>query len=445
MYRKSSWVHVFFDQNIVWHSLNKTWLKLNQQILRLISDFSADLNQLSSEYPTQYKRLRLQGYITTKEEDLILLQKAVSKISPKQIQAMYLILTTDCNMSCTYCLYANKFSESLNKKRLPMSIKTAVKAIDLFASITEKNDRGGGNYWEQITFYGGEPLLNFDCLEKSVLYLKKLQAKGRIWPNMNLVVNTNGLLINDQIAVFAAKNNLEIQISIDGLFAEHDAQRLSSDNLGTFKRVEKALKILHNFEVNFTPLITLTSQNTENLPDLLQWLYLNFQIKQYGVNLLMHTKGDINNEYPVKAAQAMIKANQIAKKLGINDDGFESTWQSFSESSLSLQSCGAGKKITIFPEGEIHTCQALEQSGITFLSHLPNFSTSTDCWQTWSQRSRFNNSTCFDCPILGACGGGCASSAYHAYGDINAIDPNYCGWIKYLFSEWLKTVEDPKV
>lgn len=132
----------------------------------------------------------------------------------------------------------------------------------------------------------------------------------------------------------------------------------------------------------------------------------------------------------------MSEAHCVACKFGI-EDNFGSTIKGFLGPQPSQQSCGAGRKITIFPNGKIHTCQALEESGVTFLGQLPEFDPDSVNWQYWQRRTRFNNNECLECPVVGSCGGGCAAGSYNTCQDINSIDPNYCKWIKALFKEWI--------
>jgi uncharacterized protein len=142
-------------------------------------------------------------------------------------------------------------------------------------------------------------------------------------------------------------------------------------------------------------------------------------------------------KYPEKAARAMIEAGNIAKQFGACDENFIGTLASFSQSQVVKQSCGAGRKLTVFPNGEIHACQALEKSGLTRIGSIPQFDKSSTNWREWKNRTRFIIDECLDCPILGSCGGGCAAGSYHANGSIKAIDPNYCRWMKNLFRRWL--------
>ena len=72
----------------------------------------------------------------------------------------YLILkiTNRCNLNCIYCYADNKNSKD-------MDFKTAKNSIDYILS--DDADK------LKIQFTGGEPLLNFDLIEKVIKYCNK--------------------------------------------------------------------------------------------------------------------------------------------------------------------------------------------------------------------------------------------------------------------------------
>lgn len=180
--------------------------------------------------------------------------------------------------------------------------------------------------------------------------------------------------------------------------------------------------------------------NIDLLPDFIGWLCGKFSVKRYGLNLLMHTGGVVDHSYGKRAAQAMRKIHGVASSFGAVDKMYDGVFDTFSSGAVSSQSCGAGKKLVVFPSGAIHTCQALEESGVTAIGRLPSFELEPANRILWGTRNRFMNATCLACPAIGGCGGGCGASAYNAEGDAHGIDPNHCEWMKTVFNMWLEGV-----
>jgi len=356
----------------------------------------------------------------------------------RTIQALYLILTTKCNLQCSYCLYRANNSGSLTGTGQQMSKRVACEAVKLFAKETAKNDRNRPGYWEEVTLYGGEPLINRICLENAVGHIRQLQADGQAWPDIHLVLNTNGTLIDDRFIEFARKEQIEVQISIDGPAHIHDQVRQFRNGKGSFGTVLRGLERMQSVGLEFVPLITITDANINSLADCVGWLCRRFSIKRYGLNLLMHTHGAVDPSYGVRAAEAMQETHTVASSFGAVDKMYEGAFRSFAEKRIAPQSCGAGRKLVVFPDGGIHACQALEASSITRIGYLPVFAPDNRNRVLWSNRNRFSNSECLICPAIGGCGGGCGASAFNAFGNALGIDPNHCAWMKCVFAKWLE-------
>lgn len=434
MLMKSKFFHVFSELNLGWHALDFRKIELTPETKKILErkNFS-EPNE--SELPG-LSFLKEIGFLVKEGDDEIRIENLRKQLKKNQVQGLYLIVSTECNLNCFYCFYRNKNSKTLARPVRQMDEEVIKRAIDFFVTLTSKNNKQECGYWEQITFYGGEPLFNMNAIQVGVDYIDKLKVKGELWADTNLVVNTNGTLITDEFAILAAQQNLEVQVSIDGFREIHDQSRGRREGGGSFEEVINGVEVLHCHGVSVTPMITVTSNNARELPHLVEWLYENFFISKYFTNLLISTTEEDASHYPLIAARAMSEAHRAACKFGI-EDNFGSTIKGFWGPQPSQQSCGAGRKITIFPNGEIHTCQALEESGVTFLGQLPEFDQNSVNWQYWQRRTRFNNNECLVCPVVGSCGGGCAAGSYNTSQDINSIDPNYCEWIKVLFKEWI--------
>jgi len=107
-------------------------------------------------------------------------------------------ITKSCNLACDYCYEKDKTSQ--------YSLDQIIKNIDnIFKNINEKIT---------IEFLGGETLLRFDLLKKSVEYMENNYFKHI----NNYLITTNGTIINDTIIDFLKtyKNRISLSISIDG-------------------------------------------------------------------------------------------------------------------------------------------------------------------------------------------------------------------------------------
>lgn len=149
-----------------------------------------------------------------------------------QSYTVTLNLTQECNLRCKYCY--------VKKSGLPsfMSERVAKKAVDFLLAFEGVEGIG-------ITFYGGEPLLNFPVM-KSTMEYAFVEAEKRGLPEVKYHITTNGTLLTDEIIAFLADYHVDVMVSIDGPASIHDGVRVTSTGEGTHATVLNQLRTLIN-------------------------------------------------------------------------------------------------------------------------------------------------------------------------------------------------------
>src|SRR3989338_610358 len=433
----SQFCHVFPEKGVLWHSLKRRIFRFPSAVLvklqrSRMQGVEEDWRRLVGN---EFDALRSAGYIVTEVEDALLLIEAQEASGPQGIQGLFLMLTAICNLVCDYCLFAQKGSESLTQPARYMSPDTARKGIDLFAKLTQSNQKDADGYWEQITFYGGEPLLNPHCLTEAVKHIRQVQKTGLLVENLSLVINTNGTKINEEFARFAHAESIEVQISIDGIHPHHKPP-FDRSGKGSLESVLAGVGSLVKHQARFLPMITISPANVDHLTETVLWLHETFGIAEYGATIVMSGTDKLEPNFPKRVADAMLQTYFEARKVSVRDAGFASIWENLFQAGVRREECGASRKIVVFPQGELHTCQALETSGLTSCGTLQSPLMDSENRQQWRRRNRFNNPICKKCPAVGVCGGVCGAGSYHVAGDIQVIDPNTCGMTLELLQRW---------
>ena len=419
----SRFVHVLNDTT-VWHAMERKKIKLNKQLVDYIREQKGKIN--ISEIP---QKLVVEKLIVDEKEEKKYIDQLVAETTDKQFQSLYLITTTSCNLDCSYCFYRCSASNSLKNKK-QMSFATAKKAIDKFYKIVDNNIKNQ-NYWQQVTFYGGEPLLNEKMLKLAIPYAKTIFNDNFT----SLVLNTNLTLLNDEIINLLKVNHVEVQVSLDGNKKQHDINRKTIDGKGTYDIVISNIKKLIFKGIKVLPMITATDSNVHCLSDTLHFVVDELNIVDFAVNILITDSFATNKDYPAILAKEMLKAYKSLESKAADYD-FVNLYNMLigQNKFISQNNCGATRKITVFPDGQVCACQALEKLNINNMGTLDEDFLSNKNWATWRYRNRFKNNTCLDCKVVASCGGGCAAGSYNGTKSINGIDYNICEYNKNLFN-----------
>jgi uncharacterized protein len=144
-------------------------------------------------------------------------------------------VTEQCNLRCLYCVHKQENKEYRIHGKKNMEIETAFAAIDFLRKHSINSTE------VSIVFYGGEPLLNFPIIKKSIEYGKRLFTDKKI----SFSMTTNGTKITPEISRFLFNNNVSVKVSIDGLQDLHDRYRKDLVGNGSFQETLKGLKNLH--------------------------------------------------------------------------------------------------------------------------------------------------------------------------------------------------------
>jgi uncharacterized protein len=180
------------------------------------------------------------------------------RLSAKHIKKQFASLnhivfevTENCNLKCKYCIYGDMYQHYDKRITKNLSAKRAKLLIDHLVKLWLSPNNLSINTTKLISFYGGEPLLNFKFISEIVDYSKEIEKQTNIKFEFNMT--TNGTLLLSNIDFFV-KNNFQIAISLDG--DEYSNQyRIFKNNEPAFNIIESNISELKNkypvfFETN---------------------------------------------------------------------------------------------------------------------------------------------------------------------------------------------------
>lgn len=316
-----------------------------------------------------------------------------------KIKMLVLSLTGTCNFACKYC-YAAEHDKSA------MTSATAIKAVDLAAQSGEKF---------VIQFSGGEPLLNFECLQAVVQYVQKNKLSAV------LQLQTNGSLLTDAIAQYLFANKVAIGVSLDGRPNVNDKLRITKAGQGATAAILQGLEVLkrNNIAVGITCVVT--AANAEELPGIVEFAYFIGNIRRIGFDLLRGQGRGSQLKPPAGAVmyaamqKVYARSEQLSKLAGykIHFAQQERVKILCADASHEFGHCYAmnGEAAFVDAQGDIYACSSLIGNQDFYIGNV-NAGLDAALVGKIQKQIRSSMNFCKQCTDFKLCGGGCFARWY---------------------------------
>ena len=348
-----------------------------------------------------------------------------TKAASKTLMA-WLHVTNACNLRCTYC-YINKNTEA-------MSAETGYAAIDavLRSALT--------NGFESVLlkYAGGEASLNLGIVLELDRYMHR-QAKAQHLHYQGVLLS-NGIGLTKARLTSIQQAGLCLMISLDGVGAINDEQRMFANGAGSFQAVANTIE--RALAIGLKPLIsiTVTGQSAGSLVNIVQWVLdreLRFSLNFYRENNYTTAYQELNLEEGRIIDGMRAAYGAIEQRLPI----YSLLGSLLDRANLLAphnNPCGVGENyLVIDHNGSIASCQMEIEQPLTSIKiddplaiirlhpagihHIP-----VD-----------ERDGCRSCDWRYWCAGGCPSAVYRATGRYDRRSPN-CRIYQALFPAVLR-------
>lgn len=359
-----------------------------------------------------------------------------------RIQITYMSART-CNLACKYCFAGEGEYGAVDRKPKIMTYEKYMQSVNTVLDMYPEGISG-------LSFFGGEPLLDFSEIKKFIPDCYKLCAERNLTlPQVGLI--TNLTLINEDMLEFIKTYNIKVAISLDGEKELNDFARISkNDFYSVYDKVYEGVHLLkkhgikfvlqatinHNHLVNYTPgyaerflkefetigCINFVATPVEtDLPGLmieesdyekLELLYR--EMTNYYLDKLMNGEPDI---FPTGLLAPMV---QIIKDK-------------------TIKSCSAGHSILVDTDGSIYPCHMFCNDE-TFLMGDIYKGVSADKVEELANISRLDSPACQKCICKKMCTYWCKGIQLIANGNMYEVCPARCIAAKANFEECIKAL-----
>lgn len=335
---------------------------------------------------------------STFDEDEYINNLSQPKSPYEKITHLRLCMSENCNLSCTYC-YVDCKNENAN-----MPFEVAQKAVKGFFSLLQNENRTG-----DVTFFGGEPIINWKILKEVILYIKELDPERKVFKKVSMV--TNGTLLDKEKALFLKNHSVLVSISYDGPKDVNDKVRITKMGKGSFDKIVEGIEIMRAVDYPPSSLVcTIGDHNVHCLDDVVSFsankkIYLNIN------DAFAEPRESVYAVSDGVIADSLYNAEIYARKKEIRIGG---TWkwafERLFEGSMSLRHCVAsGGELSVDCDGNIKPCPGFDMIYGT-VDDIEEIIKS-EAYKRICSRLVPMIPECRGCDIEGLCAGGCMLNA----------------------------------
>ena len=345
-------------------------------------------------------------------------------------------LTTACNLNCVYCSEGDSEPQSLPPKIF-------FKLVDDLPALLESLNTKDADF----LFHGGEPMLyGRDKLKLLIDYATSHLSNY----NTRFLMQTNGVLIDEEWINFFKQENISVGISLDGYPELHDKNRRTKTGEPTAEKVLQNIKLMRDSDLNAGTLMVLNSAENIDVNKLFDFIRENeLQPKIHPVIPCGRAKNRTDTSEVFDTWSDVMKG-LLEKSLAEDSTEIIQPLDEILDAILGISpvlecsfngSCGKSF-ICLYPDGETGFCgrdnfaRLLTYGNIKEKSLIELYN-SANAEKIRARQEYLKNNDCKNCTDFALCHGGCAFEAVNFFGTINAKYPNCEAQKKFI--HWLRT------
>ena len=367
----------------------------------------------------------------------------VSGILPT-CQTLVLQTCYSCNLDCSYCFAKQKLKNS--PSMMTMDILERAGRMLLPLDDLPHTDHS-------LSFFGGEPLMNFEFVRQAVLWFERLAA-----PRLPVFhMTTNGTLITPEIADFLIEHRFGLIVSLDGPQEVHDRMRVDHHGRGSFDKVMQGLRVLQSrgFNNSLTLRATFGPDTSNELLRIVRFLnelcyqglgrYVSVE-PAFLTESTCINKQDLRYSMQEGLVEDLRQAYLDVAAWMVDEvrSGANPTFHHLTKMverlyyrSFWVTECGGGcGYMSVDPAGVIYACH---RPTVTQIGHLMHGGIDEALRARWIDNRTYNRTGCLSCPLRFICGGGCREESLCESGDIHLPVRMDCLFKRIFFdtSAWI--------
>ncbi len=416
-------VHVFsyHDKNYIYDTGSGSLHECDEKTARYLGGGTAEFtDEELKQTVDEIENLKKAGLLYREETN-------ARPIKSREVKALCLHVSHDCNLRCKYC-FADE--GAYHSAREVMSLETAKAAIDFLIR------ESGNRRVLEVDFFGGEPLMNLDVVKNTVYYAKEEAAKRD--KRFLFTTTTNGLLLDEDATKFLNEEMENVVLSLDGRKEVHDAVRRTVNGKGSFDAVISKIKrfVRSRGDKRYYVRGTFTAKNIDFANDVLFLADEGFenismepvvtdlpdlQIKEEHLPAIEKEYERLCDEYLKREAEGR---GFLFFHFNIDLEGGPCLQKRVS-------ACGAGNEyFSVVPNGDLYPCHQFAGDRKWKMGNVFTGEIDAEIRAQFAENCLFTRKKCADCFAKFICSGGCSANNYHYNGDVNEPYEMTCAMMK---------------
>jgi uncharacterized protein len=377
--------------------------------------------KLKDDYANEDIKEGLEEIIQLQDKGLLFSEDVYAGIARQRyndnvIKALCLHVAHDCNLNCRYCFASQG---NFNGEKLLMDSKTAFKAVDFLI------ERSANRHNIEIDFFGGEPLMNFDVVKKTVEY-GRARAKSYN-KTIKFTLTTNALTLDQDTIEYLNDNMYNVVLSLDGRPEVNDRMRCFADGSGSYDAIIDNISsfVQRRSDRNYYVRGTFTRENLDFCEDVLHIAGLGFN--SLSVEPVVCTPGE---PYSIREQDLEIifdeydrLFDECSKRAGTPDEfyfyHFKVNLYNGPCAIKRISGCGAGNQyLAVTPAGDLYPCHQFVGDKDFLMGNVFHGISDKDISALFRDSHIYNKEDCSQCWARLWCSGGCHANSYKTTGSL---------------------------
>ena len=347
-------------------------------------------------------------------------------------------LTEECNLACSYC-----FTWAKQHKRKVLPLELGKKIINYWL----KNGKALDDRPRELSFWGGEPLLEWKLLQELVKYTNENKGDQQVVYGGT----TNGVLYTPDKVEWCKENQSMMLVSLDGIEEVHDYSRKMRSGKGSWKIIDKNLREAMKIAPEQMIRSSLTVQSAPFFLDNVKYFIEDLGIQNFSFSPVFEDEWneenlDILRDQFKQTISYIIDRKKNGDTITIKHFDDEAMIPKNTEMMMPNNPCGAGNHYSCWSvDGVNYPCHRFNKHELGYDERLSSamaigyldkndeyIKLNKDFKKEFEVFKDNPSDTCSSCDIFrkSVCSGGCYALNYDTTKDIHGIVKTQCDFNK---------------